>query len=336
MQKLTWLAFVSVILFCTSCKNNDFIKAKEGLEYKIISSGNGETVKYGQFIQMQIAEYLVKNNKDSLLQSRNSMPNIEVLDSTSIPPNYFKIFSQLRNGDSLVMRISMDSITKKNPNIPPYMKGAQYLEQTIRVSNIFKTREEADVARKAANEKAELEMKAKQAAQLKKDDVEINNYLKKNNITAVKAPLGTYVQIKEPGTGNNIDTSIVVKAFYTGRTMDGKPFDSNQDSSFQHTDPFYVNMTNDPSLGGVIPGWKDALPLLKKGSKATFFIPSTLAYGEQGNGDKIKPNSILIFDIEVSDLLNKEDAKKAMQELMKKMQERMQKSQPRQMPAEKH
>ena len=201
MQKLTWFTFVSVILFCSSCKNNDFIKGEEGLEYKIISSGSGEKVKYGQFLQLHIAQYVRKNNTDSLLQNtRNSIPYTEALDSITIPPAYFKILAGLRNNDSAVIRILTDSAFKKQ-TMPPIFQKGQFLLTTIKVVNIFKTKEEADVARKAANEKAELAIKAKQAEQLTKDDGILNDYFKKHNITPSKAPLGTYVEIINPGTG---------------------------------------------------------------------------------------------------------------------------------------
>jgi len=51
----------------------------------------------------------------------------------------------------------------------------------------------------------------------------------------------------------------------------------------------------------VIPGWQQAIPLLKKGGKGTFIIPSGLAYGPRGAGGTIKPNSVLIFDVELID-----------------------------------
>jgi hypothetical protein len=122
--------------------------------------------------------------------------------------------------------------------------------------------------------------------------------------------MGTYVQVIQPGTGALLDTSVVAKVNYTGMTMDGKVFDSNTDPSKGHVEPFLVNLTNDKSLGSpVINGWYDGLKMLSKGAKAKFFIPSTLAYGKQGAGADIKPNSILMFDIDVVDVLSKEQAK---------------------------
>ena len=163
-------------------------------------------------------------------------------------------------------------------------------------------------------------------AVLAKDDKELQAYFAKKNIKAIKAPKGTYVEIIKPGTGPNIDTSVVVKTNYTGRTMDGVMFDSNTDQSKGHVEPYNVNMTNDASLGGpVIKGWTDGMSLLNKGAVAKFYIPSTLAYGKQGSGGDIKPNSILIFDIEVVDLLNKDVARAENAERIKTMKEKQKK-----------
>ena len=69
------------------------------------------------------------------------------------------------------------------------------------------------------------------------------------------------------------------------------------DSSVQRGQPavFGVNQ--------VIPGWVEALQLMPVGSKWRLFIPSNLAYGEQGAGEMIEPNSTLIFDVELLDIV---------------------------------
>ena len=327
MRKVS-LVLVMAIIALSACKES-FKKGDEGIEYKIISSGSGEKVAYGQFMQMQIAQLYNDGKKDSLISDTRTSPQgpaFEVLDSANMPPAYFKILSQLKKGDSLVIRIMVDSAFKNAPQgIPAFFKKGNFLFTTARVENIFKTREQADSARNKAMAGVQEKQKVLDAEQIKKDDKTLTDFFAKNNIQAVKAPQGTYVQILTPGTGANLDTSAVAKVNYTGKTMEGKAFDSNTDPAFNHVQPFLVNMTSDQSLGqGVIPGWTDGMKLLNKGAKAKFYIPSSLAYGSTGAGQDIKPNSILVFDIEVVEVLNKTQAVAAMQQ-ERKMMEAMQK-----------
>ncbi|MGL1814351.1 UNVERIFIED_CONTAM: FKBP-type peptidyl-prolyl cis-trans isomerase, partial [Serratia marcescens] len=56
-------------------------------------------------------------------------------------------------------------------------------------------------------------------------------------------------------------------------------------------------------LSQVIPGWTEGLQLMKEGEKARLFVPAKLAYGEVGSGDAIGPNSTLIFDVELLEVL---------------------------------
>ena len=322
MRKLAYL-FILTVIGLSACKES-FKKGDEGLEYKIISDEKGEVIKYGSFMQIHISQFYNTGRKDSLLtDTRETAPVIEVLDTLSTPPAYFKILKQLRKGDSLVIRVLSDSAFKKSPqNMPPFIKKGHYLLTTVKVENIFTTREQADSARNASMAAAQIKMEAKATEQIKIDDKVITDYLAKNNIQAVKSPLGTYVQIIQPGTGSNIDSNVVVKANYTGKTLEGKTFDSNTDPAFRHVEPLLVNMTSDPSLGNsVIRGWSDGLKLLNKGAKAKFYIPSTLGYGPQGAGADIAPNSNLVFDIEVTDILSREQAVKELGEQNRRMQE---------------
>jgi FKBP-type peptidyl-prolyl cis-trans isomerase len=338
MKKISFVAAISVLAF-TACKES-FKKGDNGLEYKIISSGSGETIPYGQYMQIHVAQFYNNGKSDSLLSDSRTSPQgsmVEVLDSVGTPPQYFKILKQLKKGDSLVIRQLTDSAFKANmESMPPFFKKGHYLITTVKMENIYATRELADSARAKGMAAAQEKQKALAAEQIKKDDKILTDYFAKNNIQASKGALGTYVQILQPGTGATIDTGVVVKANYTGKTMEGKTFDSNTDPAFNHMQPLLVNMTNDPSLGTtVIPGWTDGFKLINKGAKAKFYIPSSLAYGAQGAGADIKPNSILVFDIEVLDVLNKVQAlaaateeRKKMEEMQKRYMDSMQKAQP--------
>ncbi len=97
-----------------------------------------------------------------------------------------------------------------------------------------------------------------------------------------------YKVIKE-GNGPIPNEKSKLTAHYKGMLIDGKVFDS----SYDRNQPFELTM------GGVIPGWQEALKLMKEGSKWELYIPSDLAYGPQGAPPTIPPNSVLIFELEL-------------------------------------
>lgn len=76
---------------------------------------------------------------------------------------------------------------------------------------------------------------------------------------------------------------------YRGTLIDGTEFDS----SYKRNKPATFNVNR------VLPGWKEALPLMKAGSKWQLVVPANLAYGERGAGPRIGPNSTLVFELEL-------------------------------------
>jgi FKBP-type peptidyl-prolyl cis-trans isomerase len=92
-----------------------------------------------------------------------------------------------------------------------------------------------------------------------------------------------------PDGGKSPKATDTVKVHYHGTLIDGTVFDS----SVQRGEPISF------PLNGVIPGWTEGVQLMKVGDKFQFTIPSALAYGEQGAGGAIGPNSTLIFEVEL-------------------------------------
>ncbi len=104
----------------------------------------------------------------------------------------------------------------------------------------------------------------------------------------ITLPSGLQYKIIKAGDGKSpVDTSYVT-VHYTGTLISGKVFDS----SVERGQPaqFPVN--------GVIPGWSEALKLMKPGANWILYIPPSLAYGEKGTRG-IDPNSVLIFDVQL-------------------------------------
>lgn len=100
---------------------------------------------------------------------------------------------------------------------------------------------------------------------------------------------GLQYEVLQEGTGKQPVASDSVTVHYTGKLIDGTVFDS----SVERGVPATFGVTQ------VIPGWVEALQLMKEGAKWRLFIPSQLAYGPQGAGNIIGPNSTLIFDVEL-------------------------------------
>lgn len=100
---------------------------------------------------------------------------------------------------------------------------------------------------------------------------------------------GLQYKVVTEGTGPLPTAASTVKVHYRGTLIDGTEFDSSHERGEPAT--FRV--------GGVIPGWVEALQLMPVGSTYRLFIPAELAYGERGAGPKIGPNAALIFEVEL-------------------------------------
>ncbi len=138
----------------------------------------------------------------------------------------------------------------------------------------------------------EMEERQKaQAAEMGKINAEAGKaYLEENGKRPeVKTtPSGLQYEVIEEGSGESPLPTDQVEVHYTGRLIDGTVFDSSVDRGMPAT--FGVTQ--------VIPGWVEALQMMKPGAKWRLHIPSNLAYGAQGAGP-IGPNSTLIFDVEL-------------------------------------
>jgi FKBP-type peptidyl-prolyl cis-trans isomerase FklB len=105
----------------------------------------------------------------------------------------------------------------------------------------------------------------------------------------IELPSGLQYKVLTEGDGEIPTSSDQVKCHYHGTLIDGTVFDSSVERGQPAVFP----------VNGVIQGWVEALQLMSTGSKWRLFIPSELAYGSNGAGGVIGPNSTLIFDVEL-------------------------------------
>jgi FKBP-type peptidyl-prolyl cis-trans isomerase FklB len=116
----------------------------------------------------------------------------------------------------------------------------------------------------------------------------------KNKPGVITTASGLQYQVITEGKGPKPTLNDQVKCHYHGTLIDGTVFDSSVESKEPIT--FAIN--------GVIKGWTEALQLMPVGSKWKLFIPAELAYGEVAQGDKIKGNSALIFEVELLEIVS--------------------------------
>ncbi|MCU4177416.1 FKBP-type peptidyl-prolyl cis-trans isomerase [Carboxylicivirga sp. N1Y90] len=110
---------------------------------------------------------------------------------------------------------------------------------------------------------------------------------KKEGVVTLES--GLQYEIITEGKGEKPAATNEVECHYHGTLIDGTVFDSSVERGAPATFP----------VNGVIQGWVEALQLMPVGSKWRLFIPSDLAYGERGAGDKIGPHTTLVFEVEL-------------------------------------
>ena len=139
------------------------------------------------------------------------------------------------------------------------------------------------------------ELKTKAA---EKNKVAGEKFLEENKAKegVVTTESGLQYKVLTEGKGAIPTKDQKVKVHYRGTTIDGKEFDS----SYKRNEPATFLPTR------VIKGWTEALQLMPVGSKWELYIPSDLAYGARGAGANIGPNSTLIFEVELLDIVKEE------------------------------
>lgn len=105
----------------------------------------------------------------------------------------------------------------------------------------------------------------------------------------VKTDSGLLYREVRPGEGDSPTASQSVTVHYRGTLIDGTRFDGTYERDQPATFP----------IGSVIPGWAEALQLMKPGAKWELFIPAELAYGAHGSAPAIPPAAALVFEIEL-------------------------------------
>jgi FKBP-type peptidyl-prolyl cis-trans isomerase len=310
MKKIKSIMFSAVILVTAaglmSCKKTQ--TTSDGIEYTYIREGS-QKPKNGEFVLYNL---IVKNHKDSVFISTydQNMPGyLQFNDSLPRESGMDEIFLSLKKGDSIAFEanalkvfgeMNMPFFLDKDKNVKIQIGVIDVLDQQG-VEAYFTSLQEATMKKQAENAVKQLEI----------DTQLIEDYIAKNNIKATRTESGLYYVVEKEGSGEKIETGDLAFVHYAGYLLDGTIFDTSIKNVAQETGVYNEQRDNmggygplevQVGQGRVIPGWDEGLGLLKNGDKAKFLIPSTLAYGDRETGGTIKANSILIFDVEITDV----------------------------------
>lgn len=273
---------------CKKSPFSDYDKTENGLMYKFYNENkDAKKPALGDILTVTL---VLKNTKgDSVLfDSRKfggeqKFPLFESKYKGSIEEG----FAMLHLGDSASFLVNPDSFysyTSRAPK-PDFFNEGDMLNFEVKLEKI----ESKEEYRK------QMEQKALEAAQNEK--VLTEKYIADNKISSKPDENGLYVIETKKGNGPQAQAGDSVRVHYEGKLLsNGQVFDS----SFERKEPIGFRLGQNM----VIQGWEIGLAKLKKGSEATFIIPSNLAYGPQGAGS-IPPSSTLIFKVSLVDVVKK-------------------------------
>jgi len=168
---------------------------------------------------------------------------------------------------------------------------AQGIKDVLAGKELLMTEEEVRETLMAFQEEMMVKQEEASAKAAEKNAAEGKAFLEENakKEGVVTLPSGLQYKVVKEGTGKMPKEGDSVTVHYRGTLIDGTEFDSSYGRGEPVTFP----------VGGVIPGWVEALQLMKEGSKWELFIPASLAYGERGAPPLIGPNSTLVFEVEL-------------------------------------
>jgi FKBP-type peptidyl-prolyl cis-trans isomerase FkpA len=306
-MKKSFLLSVCVAGLLMACSNTK--ETPSGLKFSMVKSGGAEAAENGQIL---IFNYLFKDSKDSVWaeSKTNPFPTMHKKDSAAGVDPVMEVVQMLGKGDSVTFQISAKELFAKSfrSPIPPNVDSTSNFTFQIGVTDVV-TEERAREMQNEFMAKQNEEALKLQKEQLAKDTLAIDLYLKEKAIVAQKTSSGLRYVITKPGSGANPQTGQSVKVNYTGYLLDGTCFDSSIEAVAKAKNVYneqrkpYEPLPLTLGMQQVIPGWEEAIGLMNKGTKMTVYIPSTLAYGNRRRSDVIVENSILMFDMELVEIV---------------------------------
>jgi FKBP-type peptidyl-prolyl cis-trans isomerase len=274
-----------------------FSKTKTGLYYKIYKTGTDTlTPRTGNYVEFDMIYHGKSHGKDSVFfnsqKQENPVPVKFFLPRPGFKGDLNEGIAMLAKGDSGVFIVNSDSLifkTFKMKQRPAGIDSNGYFYFHLHLLS-FQTPE----------------------GMIFKEEQQLKKYVEDNKITTNPNSMGLYIIETQPGTGVKIDSGCQVKMNYRVSLLDGKELFS----TYERPDPVKFEYGKKIDT----PGFEYAVSTLKKGSKAKFIIPSSLAFGRRGSGTSVAPYTSLIYDVEILDVKTKAEYEKEQSENQKSEQ----------------
>ena len=273
-------------------QNEGMQRLPNGVQYKIYTSNSGTKIKQNDLITFN---FIQKTDKDSVLASSypEGRPMRLVVQPSANIMDLMYFFPMLGEKDSALVKVPTDSVFKD-----PAMQRPPFLPKGSDLFFVLKIEKVQSMEQVMAEQKRIMD--SLNTAEL----TALERYIADNKLNTVKTTSGLRYVVTAPSAKRKPAAGDSVQVNYTGRTLAGKVFDSSIEANAKAAGLEQPGRNYEPisfvvGEGRVIKGWDEGLLLLGEGAKATFIIPSDLAYGERGAGSDIAPFSSLVFDVEL-------------------------------------
>ncbi|WP_316835833.1 FKBP-type peptidyl-prolyl cis-trans isomerase [Pedobacter nutrimenti] len=311
-MKKTLVLLFAATLGLAAC--NNYKKGPGGLMYMIHKSEGKEKIKEGDIIKLN---FIQKNEKDSVMANTYDLeqPQIFPVGKKQYAGDMNDVLYLFGEGDSATFKLDLDTMAKHSGQPKPAnLKNDKYLVFTVKIEKVLhKDPKEADSTfQNKAKDFFQKDYKATVERHKTSEEGKIKKFIADNNLKVQTTASGLQYVITTPGSAQKPVVGDTIMVNYTGKLTTKKSngkdnvFDTSDAKIAKETGKFNPMAQYGPrafALGRAIPGFDEGLQLIGKGGKATFIIPSKLAYGENGMPQGgISPYTPLVFEVELTDI----------------------------------
>lgn len=257
-----------------NAKKPGVVTLPSGLQYKIITPGTGRSPKADEYA---VVNYIGRHADGREVDNSYKFGKPVTVPIAGLIPGWAEALQLMKTGAKWDLYIPA-KLAYGAEGVPGFIGPNEPLVFEVELVNIRTTKEMANLRLRKFKDQEDYR---------KKNDLFLADNKTKPGIVTTASGLQYKILRKGNGPRPKLDDTVEVN--YRGALIDGTEFDSSYARGEPATFP----------VSKVIKGWTEALQLMNVGAKWKIYVPASLAYGSDGAGDKIRPDSTLVFDIEL-------------------------------------